>query len=135
GKTITGGGGTMSYCLAWSKNAAAWRLMSIIGVKRTLEFSKQCGIETKMPPYPSIALGSAEIPMLEMLQSYTMFPNKGFNTNPVIITRIEDKNGNLLHEFPLAQSKQVIGEVDAYTMVKLMEGVVKNGTARMLNNY
>lgn len=135
GKTITGGGGTMAYCLAWSKNAAAWRLMSIIGVKRTLEFAEQCGIATKLPPYPSIALGSAEIPMLEMLQSYTMFPNKGYNTSPVLITRIEDKNGNLIHEFPLAQSKQVIGEADAYTMVKLMQGVIKNGTARSLNSY
>ncbi len=135
GKTISGGGGTMAYCLAQSKNAAAWRLMSVIGVKRTLEFSLQCGIKTKLPPYPSIALGSAEIPMVEMLQAYSIFPNKGYNTEPVFLTRIEDKNGNLIYEFPLAQSKQVIGEVDAYTMVKLMEGVVKQGTAKSLNSY
>ena len=109
--------------------------MSVIGVKRTLEFAQQCGIKTKLPPYPSIALGSAEIPMVEMLQSYTMFPNRGYNTEPVYLTRIEDKNGNLVFEFPLAQSKQVIGEVDDYTMVKLMEGVVKSGTARSLNSY
>ncbi|HRD42383.1 MAG TPA: transglycosylase domain-containing protein [Ferruginibacter sp.] len=135
GKTISGGGGTMAYCLAQSKNAAAWRLMSVIGVKRTLEFAQQCGIKTKLPPYPSIALGSAEIPMIEMLQSYTMFPNRGYNTEPVYLTRIEDKNGNLVFEFPLAQSKQIIGEVDDYTMVKLMEGVIKSGTARALNSY
>jgi penicillin-binding protein 1A len=73
--------------------------------------------------------------MLEMLQSYTMFPNKGFNTPPVYLTRIEDKNGNLIHEFPISQSKQLIGEADAYTMVKLMEGVVDFGTARRLNSY
>jgi len=135
GKTITGGGGTMAYCLAQSKNAAAWRLMSVIGVKRTIEFAHQCGIKVDIPPYPSIALGSAEIPMLQMLQAYTMFPNKGYNTEPVYLTRIEDKNGNLIFEFPVAQSKQVIGEVDDYTMVKLMEGVVKSGTARSLNGY
>ncbi|RZM12465.1 MAG: penicillin-binding protein, partial [Pedobacter sp.] len=135
GKTITGGGGTLAYCLAQSKNFAAWKLMSVIGAKRTVEFANICGIKTKIPAYPSIALGAAEIPMLEMLQSYTMFPNKGYNTEPVFVTRIEDKNGNLLHEFPVAQSKQVIGEVDDYTMVKLMEGVVKSGTARSLNSY
>lgn len=135
GKTITGGGGTMANCLAFSKNAAAWQLMALIGVGRTIEFSKQCGIKAKMPPYPSIALGSADIPMVEMLQSYTMFPNKGYNTEPVYVTRIEDKNGNLLHEFPVAQSKQVIGEADAYTMVKIMQGVVQIGTARRLNSY
>ena len=135
GKTISTGGGTMAFCLAKSLNGAAWHLMGTIGVKRTIEFAQQCGIKAKLPPYPSIALGAAEIPMLQMLQSYTMFPNKGYNTIPVFLTRIEDKNGNLLQEFPISQSKQVIGETDAYTMVKMMEGVVEFGTARRLNSY
>jgi penicillin-binding protein 1A len=135
GKTISTGGGTMAYCLAKSLNGAAWHLMGTIGVKRTIEFAQQCGIKAKLPPYPSIALGAAEIPMLEMLQSYTMFPNKGYNTPPVYLTRIEDKDGNLLQEFPISQSKEVIGESDAYTMVKLMQGVVDFGTARRINSY
>jgi len=136
GKTITkGGGGTMANCLAFSRNVAAWHLMATVGVSRTIEFSKQIGITAKLPPYPSIALGTADIPMLQMLQAYTMFPNKGYNTSPVYVTRIEDKNGNLLHEFSVAQSKQVIGEADAFTMVKIMQGVVQIGTARGLNSY
>jgi penicillin-binding protein 1A len=135
GKTISGKGGTLAGCLAFSQNYAAWKLMSIIGVSRTIEFAKQCGITAKMPGVPSIALGSADIPIMQMLQSYTMFPNKGYNTSPVYVTRIEDKNGNLIHEFPVAQSKQVIGEADAYTMVKLMLGVVQKGTAKRLNSY
>lgn len=134
GKTITGGGGTMAYCLAQSKNAAAYRLMQIIGVSKTIEFAKACGIKVAIPPYPSIALGSAEIPMLQMLQSYTMFPNKGYNTEPIFLTRIEDKNGNLLEDFQ-SEVKQVVSEADAYTMVKLMQGVVQFGTARSLNSY
>ncbi len=135
GKNITGGGGTCAYCIAQSKNMCAWRLISVVGVKRLVEFAQLCGIKVKIPPYYSIALGSAEIPMLQMLQSYTMFPNKGYNTEPVFVTRIEDKNGNLLHEFPIAQSKQIIGEADNFTMVKMMEGVIKAGTARRLNSY
>ena len=135
GKTISTGGGTCAYCLAQSINGCAWHLMAAIGVKRTIEFAQQCGIKVKIPPYPSIALGAAEIPMLQMLQAYTMFPNKGYNTEPVFVTRIEDKNGNLIHEFPVAQSKQIIGEGDDYTMVKMMEGVIKAGTARRLNSY
>ncbi len=136
GKTISsGGGGTVANCLAFSRNAATWHLMAIIGVSRTIEFARQCGIKADLPPYPSIALGSADIPMVEMLQAYTMFPNKGYNTEPVYVTRIEDKNGNLIHEFPVAQSKQVIGESDAYTMVKIMQGVVQIGTARRINSY
>jgi penicillin-binding protein 1A len=135
GKTISTGGGTMAYCLAKSLNGAAWHLMGMIGVKRTIEFAEQCGIKAKLPPYPSIALGSAEIPMLEMLQSYTMFPNKGFNTPPVFVTRIEDKDGNIIHEFPLSESKELISEADAYTMAKIMQGVVEFGTARRINSY
>jgi penicillin-binding protein 1A len=135
GKTITGGGGTCAACLAHSWNPCAWRLISIIGVKRLIEFAQQCGVIATLPPYPSIALGAADVPMLQMLQAYTMFPNKGYNTAPVLISRIEDKDGNLIHEFPVAQSKQVIGESDAYTMVKMMQGVIKSGTARRLNSY
>ncbi len=134
GKTISSGGGTVAYCLAWSKNIAAWRLIGQIGVKRTIEFAQTCGIKAKLPPYYSIALGTGEIPMLEMMQGYTMFPDKGLNVEPILMTRIEDKSGNLLEEFGSAP-KQVISENDAYTMVTLMQGVVKFGTARVLNNY
>jgi len=134
GKTITGGGGTVAYCLAQSKNIAAWRLIGQIGVKRTIDFVRTCGIKSPIPPYYSIGLGSAEIPMLEMLQGYTMFPNKGMNTEPIIINRIEDKSGNLVKEFT-STPRQVISETDAYTMAKLMEGVIRSGTGRSLNSY
>lgn len=133
-RTFKGGGGTLANCLAFSKNTASVRLTNLVGVNRVLEFSKSVGIKAKLPPYTSIALGSAEIPMLQMLQAYTMFPNKGYNTELSFITRIEDKNGNLLEEF-ITEKKQVINEQDAYTMVKLMQGVVAIGTGRSLNNY
>ena len=133
-RTFRGGGGTMANCLAFSKNTASVYLTNTVGVSRVIEFSKSVGIKAKLPPFTSIALGSAEIPMLQMLQSYSMFPNKGYNTEPVMITRIEDKNGNLLQEFN-TETKQIITEQDAYTMVKLMEGVVKIGTGKSLNNY
>ena len=134
GKTICGGAGTVAYCIAHSKNIAAWRLIGQIGVKRTIEFVQNCGIKAKLPPYYSIALGSAEIPMLEMMQGYTMFPNKGLNVEPIVMTRIEDKSGNLLEEFS-SSPKQVISETDAFIMVKLMQGVIQFGTARVLNSY
>jgi len=133
-RTFKGGGGSLANCLAFSKNTASVYLTNIVGVPRVLEFSKSVGIASKLPPYTSIALGSAEIPMLEMLQSYTMFPNKGYNTEPVFISRIEDKNGNLLQEFT-TETKQILNENDAYTMVKLMQGVVRIGTGRSLNSY
>ncbi|MEO6638073.1 MAG: penicillin-binding transpeptidase domain-containing protein, partial [Ginsengibacter sp.] len=126
-KTISGGGGTMAYCLAKSLNAAAWDLMSRIGAKKTAEFAHLCGIKSKIPVVPSIALGSADIQLIEMMRAYTMFPNRGFNTQPIFISRIEDKNGNTLENFQ-SESKQIISEADAYTMYKMMQGVVDFGT-------
>jgi penicillin-binding protein 1A len=133
-RTFAGGGGTLANCLAFSKNTASVRIANLVGVKRVVEFAKNCGIKAELPPYISLALGSAEIPMLEMLQSYTMFPNRSFNTEPVMVTRIEDKSGNILQEF-VPESKQVMSESSAYTMVQLMKGVVQFGTAKGLNSY
>ena len=132
-KTISGGGGTMAYCLAKSLNAAAWDLMSRIGAKKTAEFAHLCGIQSKIPVVPSIALGSADLQLLEMLRAYTMFPNRGFNTEPIFISRIEDKNGNVLQNFQ-SETKQVISESDAYMMYKMMQGVVDFGTGHAMRD-
>jgi penicillin-binding protein 1A len=132
-KTITGGGGTMAYCLAKSINVAAYDLMSRIGPKKTAEFAHLCGIKSNIPIVPSIALGSADIQLIEMLRAYTMFPNRGFNVEPVYISRIEDKNGNVLQTFE-PEVKQVISEADAYTMYKMMQGVVDFGTGHSMRD-
>src|SRR5665811_2488157 len=79
----------------------------------------------------SIALGSADLTLLEMLHAYSMFPNRGFSTEPIIISRIEDKNGNVLESFQ-SESKQVISEADAYTMYKMMQGVIDFGTGHSM---
>ncbi len=129
-----GGGGSLANCLAYSKNTASVRLTNMVGVKRVIEFAGTVGIKSKLPPYTSIALGAAEIPMLEMLQAYSMFPNKSLTTEPILFTRIEDKSGNILQQFNPV-SKQVISEASAFTMVQLMQGVVKIGTAKSLNSY
>jgi len=133
-RTFQGGGGTLANCLAFSKNTASVRIANLVGVKRVIEFARNCGVKSDLPPYISLALGAAEIPMLEMLQAYTMFPNKSFNTEPILYTRIEDKSGNILQEF-VPESKQVLSDVSAYTMVELMEGVIKIGTGKRLNSY
>jgi len=133
-RTFSGGGGTLANCLAKSKNTASVRLTNLVGVKKVIEFAKDCGIKSPLPPYISLALGAAEIPMLEMLQAYSMFPNNSFSTEPILLTRIEDKNGNVLAQFA-PETKQVMSEASAHTMVQLMQGVVQFGTAHSLNNY
>nr|WP_294907187.1 transglycosylase domain-containing protein [uncultured Lacibacter sp.] len=131
GKIITGSGGPMAICLAFSKNPGAAYLMNQFGVKSVINFAHQTGIKTEMPPYPSIALGAAEISVYEMMQSYTMFPTNGMSTQPIFITRIEDRNGNILQTYAPEQ-KVVMSEAAAYTMVKMMQGVIDIGTGRRL---
>lgn len=131
GKIITGSGGPMAYCLAYSKNPGAAYLMNQFGVKSVITFAQNAGIKSKLPPYPSIALGSAEISVFEMLQSYTMFPTNGISSEPVYITRIEDRNGNILQTY-MPQQKVVMSEAGAFTMTKMMKGVVDFGTGKRL---
>ena len=132
-KTITGKGGTMAYCLAKSLNAGAYDLMSRVGPRKTAEFAHLAGIKSDIPIVPSIALGSADLTLEEMLHAYTMFPNRGFSTEPIMITKIEDKNGNILESFQ-AETKQVINENDSYTMYKMMQGVVDFGTGHAMRD-
>jgi penicillin-binding protein 1A len=130
-KVITGSGGPMAICLAYSKNPGAVFLINQLGVQRTVDFAKQCGIESKIPVVPSIALGSTDISLIEMVRSYSMFPGRGFNVKPYFVTRIEDRNGNVLASFS-PKGEEVISEADAYVMTKMMQGVVDFGTGRAL---
>lgn len=131
GKMIDGKGGPMAVCLAYSRNPGAVFLINQLGVQRTIDFAHQCGIESNIPAVPSIALGSADISLFEMVRSYTMFPGRGFNVKPIFISRIEDRNGNVLASFT-PESKEVISEADSYVMTKMMQGVVDFGTGRAL---
>ncbi|HRO44711.1 transglycosylase domain-containing protein [Agriterribacter sp.] len=121
----------LNYCLAASINPAAANLMNVIGVNRMVDFAHQCGISSTIPPYPSIALGSADISLIEMVGAYSMFPAGGMNTKPIYIARIEDRNGNVLQSFTTSH-KEVINESDAYIMTRMMQGVVDFGTGRSL---
>lgn len=131
GKMISGGGGPMAVCLAYSKNPGAAYLMNQFGVKPVIEFAQSAGIESKLQPYPSLALGAAEISVTEMLHAYTMFPTNGMSTEPIFITRIEDRNGNILESYA-PQQKVVMSEAGAFTMTKMMKGVIDFGTGRRL---
>ncbi len=131
-----GGGGTvpMFKALAHSLNPCAAYLMKQVGPKRFVEFLNTCNVQHKVDPYPSIALGSCDLSLYEMMWMYTMFAGRGFNTKPQFITRIEDRNGNVLVQVQ-QQHKEVISEVTAYTMAKMMGGAIKFGTARDFNSY
>lgn len=131
GKEIDGSGGPMEVCLAKSLDPPAVYLMNQFHPEPIIHFAQQCGIEAKLPPYASLALGAGDISLYEMMRAYTMFPGYGVNVKPVYISRIEDRNGNILYT-SVPERKQVISEAAAYTMIKMMQAVVDYGTAASL---
>lgn len=131
----TGRTGTRSLAsgLTWSINEVAAYLIKQTTPERFAEFIKQINIPTKVEPYPSISLGSCDLSLFEMMWGYTMFPGGGFSTKPIYITRIEDKNGNVLQRFD-TQRKEVISQTTAYTMTRMLQGPVDIGTAAGLRS-
>lgn len=119
---------TMASGLAWSINEVAAYIIKQTTPQRFAEFLKQINIPTKVDPFPSISLGSCDLSLYEMMWGYTMFPSGGFSTKPLYITRIEDKNGNVLTRFD-TERKEVISQATAYTMARMMQGPVDYGTA------
>lgn len=122
---------SMASALTYSLNCATAYLMKQVTPKRFVDFLHNINIKTEMEAYPSICLGAVDLSMYEMLYGYTMFANRGFSTEPVYITRIEDRNGNVLESFQ-PKMNQVISEAAAYTMVKMLGGPVEMGTAKGL---
>lgn len=124
---------SMKSALALSVNNASLYLLNQVSINSFIDFAHKCGISSNIEQVPSIALGVSDISLYEMLWAYTMFPNRGINTQPIFITKIEDKNGNPLHNFVPAQ-KEIINAQTAYKMVLMMKGVTEIGTAKRLRN-
>jgi penicillin-binding protein 1A len=132
GKQCGGGSMSMADALAFSKNCATAYIMKQVGPKQFSEFLSRVSIPTPVQPYPSTALGTCDLSMYEMLWAYTMFAGRGFSTKPYSISRIEDRNGNVIKRFDYSvnRRKEVISEATAYTMARMMQGTVDKGTAR-----
>ena len=131
GRKAGGGTMTMANGLAFSKNGVTAYLMKQVGPKQFVDFLQRINIPTPVKPYPSIALGTCDLSMYEMLWGYTYFAGRGFSTKPYSISRIEDRNGNVIKRFDFSVNrKEVVSEVTAYTMCKMMQGTVDKGTAR-----
>ncbi len=131
GKRCPGGVISMANALAYSKNCATAYIMKQVGPNQFADFLGRINIPTKVEPYPSIALGTCDLSMYEMLWGYTIFPGRGFSTKPYAISRIEDRNGNVIKRFDYsANRKEAISEITAYTMTRMMQGTVDKGTAR-----
>jgi penicillin-binding protein 1A len=125
---------TLRQALARSLNSVSVQLINTLHPDNVADFAKRVGITSKIDPVYSLALGTSEVTLYEMVGAYSTFVNHGLHTKPYYITRIEDKHGNVIENF-IPQVKQSLDENTAYTMVHMLRGGVEEvgGSSRALS--
>lgn len=128
---VYGGMVTLKYALAESINCVSAFLIKQFGPEAVIQIARKMGITSPIDPYPSIALGTPDMSVFEMVGAYSTFANKGVWVEPQYLLRIEDKNGVVLQDF-VPKKVEAISEETAYLMLSLMKGVVDYGTSTRL---
>ena len=122
---------TLKKALALSINTVSAKLIDRVGPEAVIELTKKLGVKANIPAQPSIALGAVEITVHDMVAAYGTFANQGIYIKPEVITKIEDKNGNILYQ-TMPESHDVLNKDIAYAVVKLLEGVTESGSGSRL---
>jgi penicillin-binding protein 1A len=118
---------TLRRALAQSRNIPALKLANKVGIKTVIDYAARFGVTSKLPPYLPVALGSAEITLIEQTSAYSVFPNDGVRVTPRYLTRVTDYEGRVLEEdFP--DVKDVISQRTARIMTSMLREVVLHGT-------
>ena len=122
----------LSWGLARSRNNySAWIMKQAKQPAAVADFIHNMGIRSYIDPVPALALGSSESNVFELVSAFSTFANQGVHTDAIFVTRIEDRQGNLIASF-IPQSQDAISERTAYTMLTMLQGVVTAGTAGRL---
>ena len=124
---------TLKNALANSVNTISARLIDKVGPGPVSKLATDLGVSSKIPSVPSIALGTADLSVYEMVAAYGSFANQGIYVKPVMVTRIEDKNGTVLFE-TAPETRDVLSAESAYVTLKLLEGVTESGSGIRLRH-
>ena len=126
---------TLKWALAQSNNWISAYLMNRFGPEAVIGMARRMGVESPIEAVPSICLGVCDLKLIEMVGAMSTFANQGVYIKPMFITRIEDKNGNVIERF-MPEESEAMSELTAYKMVELMKGVVQSGTGiRLRSSY
>jgi penicillin-binding protein 1A len=123
---------TLRRALAQSRNIPALKLADKIGIKTVIEYARKFGITSNIPAYLPIALGSADLTLMEQTTAFTVFPNDGVRLTPRYINRVTDYEGHMLEQ-NVADVKDVISAKTARIMTGMLREVVQHGTAMAAN--
>jgi penicillin-binding protein 1A len=122
----------LRWGLAVSRNNyTAWIMKQAASPEAVADFIHNMGIRSYIYPSPALALGSMDVTLTELVGAYTTFANRGMNTEPIFVVRIEDRQGNLISSF-LPETKEAINERTAYTTLQVLQDVVNFGTGNKL---
>ncbi len=119
---------SLKYGLAHSLNQISAWIMKKYGPVKIREMAYKTGIKSWVPAVPSLCVGAAEVRLSEMVSAYTTYANEGIHSEPVFVTRIEDKNGNVIAKFK-SKHREALNANTAYRMIDLMKAVVDMGTS------
>jgi penicillin-binding protein 1A len=124
---------TLRRALEQSINVPAVKLLDLITGKRVVDFARRCGIQTPLPPWPSIALGSADLIPMEVAAAYATIANQGTHIEPYTIEKVTTPDGQvLMQRFPATYS--AFTPPVAYVLTHMMEGVIDHGTAYAIHD-
>ena len=124
---------TLKNALANSVNTISARLMDKVGPRPIINLARKMGVTSRLPAVPSIALGTPDISLFEMIGAYGTFANQGIYVKPTMVTRIEDKNGMAVYEV-VPETRDVLSAEAAYVTVNLMQGVTEAGSGARLRH-
>lgn len=122
---------TLRRALELSVNVTAVKLMDLVGARPTIDFARRCGITAPLPPYPSLALGSADILPIELAAAYATLANQGVMVRPYFVERVQAPGGAVLEQHRADATKAMEPAV-AFVLTSMLEGVVDRGTAGRL---
>ncbi len=122
---------TLKWALANSVNNVSAYLMKRFSPAAVINMARKMGITSPIDPVPALCLGTPDLSVYEMTGAMSTFANKGVYIEPIFITRIEDKNGNVIENF-IPKQKEAMSDITAYLMTELMKGVVESGTGARL---
>ncbi len=118
-----GGMITVEYALANSINTVTAWLMKQYGPQAVTVLARHMGVKNQLDPVPSLCLGVADLTLMEMTGAFSSFANEGVYIEPIVFTRIEDKNGNAIYDV-VPRTYEALDERTAYIMLRMLKGVV-----------
>ncbi|MCD6098659.1 PBP1A family penicillin-binding protein [bacterium] len=125
---------SLRTALKKSKNMVAIRLIQRVTPKQVIKYARRMGISTPLKPVPSLAIGSCEVTMLDMVTAFCVFPNNGIKPTPIWVRKIEDREGNVIEE-NRPRMEEVLPAQTAYVMTNMLQTVVDHGTGWGVRAY